>query len=399
MKNLESNKSSILQQVPFYVHQFLLENLPSAYLYHNYDHAEEVAEVCAELADQAELSRSDKEILVLAGWFHDSGYASMASKGNRDVASGSVQLASQFLKESEYPEERIDKVSQLIQSVHKEKAPTNTLERLLCDANGSFMGRKRFERRAKLLRLEKEALRKEKLSAYQWSRDLLDMLIQHRFYSPWAQKRFSSRHNKNIIKQRKGIHQAYKKTIRKRTGKEFGRGVDTLYRVTLRNHINLSRIADGKANMIISVNTLVLSILITAGVAGFSLDQMTLASNLEYIIPVMILMLTALFAIIFAVLSAVPKVSGIDFDEEDIKQHKVSLLFFGNFLKVEKERFVEHLRDLKKNQELLYDDLSRDLYNIGAVLKNKYRLLTIAYRIFIGGLILSFLVFLMYFLI
>jgi len=170
--------------------------------------------------------------------------------------------------------------------------------------------------------------------------------------------------------------------------------VDTIYRVTLRNHINLSSIADGKANMIISINTLVLSILITAGSAGFSLSKTSIQENLAYIIPVLILMLTSLLAITFAVFSAIPKVSGQDFTEEDVKQHKVSLLYFGNFLKLEKSEFVSYLRDLKEDQEVLYDDLSRDLYNLGLVLRKKYRLLTYAYRTFVGGLVLSFLVFL-----
>ena len=93
--------------------------------------------------------------------------------------------------------------------------------------------------------------------------------------------------------------------------------------------------------------------------------------------------------------SALPKVAGEEFTKEDVKQHKVSLLFFGNFLRISKPKFVSHLRDLKKDQELLYDDLSRDLYNLGGVLQKKYRLLNISYRIFIGGLVASFIAFLL----
>ena len=52
------------------------------------------------------------------------------------------------------------------------------------------------------------------------------------------------------------------------------------------------------------------------------------------------------------------------------------------------------MSNLKIDQEELYNDLSRDLYNLGLVLRKKYRLLTISYNVFVGGLVLSVLVFL-----
>ena len=73
-------------------------------------------------------------------------------------------------------------------------------------------------------------------------------------------------------------------------------------------------------------------------------------------------------------------------------------MYFGNFLKIPKDEFVGYLRDLKEDQAILYDDLSRDLYNLGEVLQKKYRLLTYAYRVFVGGLALSFFAFLIAFL-
>lgn len=383
-------QSAILQETALFVQQFLFENLPSAYVYHNYDHAEEVADVCAKLAKAAKLPQDQIELLQIAAWFHDCGYAVQTEK----IAEGSATTARNFLESKGYPRQKIEKIEQLIRNLHAGVPPPDDLEKILRDANYSFTGRKRFFRRAELLRLEKEETNDKKFSSNEWNRRLLDLLLNQHFYTIWAKERFWNRRNKNILAQRQNIRKTYQKTIRRKTGKDFGRGIDTLYRITLRNHINLSNIADGKANMIISINTLVLSILITVGAAGVTLDNFSLASNLYYVLPIFILMLTALSAIVVAVLSAIPKVSGSDFDDEDIKQHKVSLLFFGNFLRIDKSKFVRHLRTLKKDQELLYDDLSRDLYNLGLILHKKYRLLTIAYRIFIIGLILSFIAFL-----
>ncbi|MDX1667106.1 MAG: DUF5706 domain-containing protein, partial [Saprospiraceae bacterium] len=286
-------------------------------------------------------------------------------------------------------EEMMQKVERLILSTTPGRDPETTLEKILHDANWSFLGRKRFERRGRLLRLEIENTEGKKYDLYDWSKKMLDMQVGKKFYTAWAVDEYSKRKNKNIAQQREYIVKARKRTIRKKTGKNFGRGVDTVYRVTLRNHINLSSIADGKANMIISINTVILSILITVGSAGFSMQSLSIDENLKFIIPILVLMLGSLTAIVFAVLSAIPKVSGARLNKADLLKEEASLLYFGNFLQLEKEEFVKYLRDLKEDQEVLYDDLSRDLYNLGKVLNKKYRLLTIAYRTFVIGLAAS----------
>jgi HD superfamily phosphodiesterase len=391
---MAKEETQLLEKVQDHVQQLLVEELPAAYVYHNYDHAVEVVEVCEELADAAGLKAEEKEVLLLAAWFHDTGFI----KDPENHEAISQEYASEFLRKEEVDKEVIAKVTDLIESTKDTHEPETLLEKILHDANYSFLGRKRFERRGRLLRLEKEHIEEKKYDLYEWSQHLLNLQLKTKYYTSWAVEAYSKRKNKNIASQRESLIDARKIATRKKTGKDFGRGVDTIYRVTLRNHINLSSIADGKANMIISINTLVLSILITATSAGFGFSEDYFIQNRRFIFPVLLLMLTSLLAITFAVFSAIPKVSGQEFTEEDVKSHKVSLLYFGNFLKIPKEEFVGYLRDLKHDQEVLYDDLSRDLYNLGAVLSKKYRLLTISYRLFVGGLGLSFLVFIIGFL-
>lgn len=387
------NQEELLAKADTFIYNYLREHLPREVVYHDYDHAREVAQVAGDLAEKAELSPEDTLCLTLAAWFHDTGYI----KGEEGHEARSAQLSDQFLRKHHLPESHLETVRQLILSTHPGQAPQSLLESLLHDAGYAFLGRKRFERRANLLRLEEEYARNKSFPLLEWQKRLLDLQMNTPFFTRQAHEAYGKRKNKNMAELKEDLRKGQKQAIRKRTGKNFGRGVDTVYRVTLRNHINLSSIADGKANMIISINTLVLSILITAGSAGFSLTELGLASNLKFVIPVLMLMLSSLSAIIFGVLSAIPKVSGQSFTIDDVKQHRVSLLYFGNFLKLEKEEFVDYLRDLKKDQEILYDDLSRDLYNLGVVLDKKYRLLSIAYRIFVGGLALSFVVFLVTF--
>lgn len=382
------SETNLIQRADAHVYDLLLKELDHSFVFHNYDHAQEVAEVAGELAATAELPASRQEALVLAAWFHDTGYI----MSRTDHFAASARLASEFLEREKADPKLRKQVPKLIESLEA-RQPEGELSTLLHDANISYLGRKRFERRANLLRLEEEHHRGKTFTLIEWQERMLERLVQTRYHSQEAHEEFSKRLNKNLASLKDDLRKGQRAAIRKKTGKDFGRGVDTIYRVTLRNHMNLSSIADGKANMIISINTLVLSILITAGSAGFSISPTNFEENLEYILPVLLLMVTSLLAITFAVFSAIPKVSGQDFTDEDVKKHNVSLLYFGNFLSLPKEQFVGYLRDLKEDQEVLYDDLSRDLYNLGLVLKKKYRLLTYAYRTFVGGLVLSFLVF------
>jgi predicted metal-dependent HD superfamily phosphohydrolase len=387
-----SDQNKLLRKADAYVQQEILENLPNAYLFHNYEHTEEVVEAAKKLADSANLSEDNRIILLLAAVFHDLGYV----KGHKDHEKSSAQMAEEFLKEQQMEPKTIEEVKKLILSTRKSVTPETELEKILHDACWSFLGRKRFFRRAQLLEMEYEQVHQKKISKKKWNRKMLDVQLETSFLTPYGLEEYGSRKNKNTVKQQQELADSRKKSIRKKTGKNFGRGIDTLYRVTLRNHINLSSIADGKANMIISINTLVLSILITAGTAGLSIESLSLANNLDLVIPIFLLMLSSLTAIVFAVLSAIPKVSGapLEFESGGVDPRKVNLLFFGNFLRLDKEDYVAHLRELKKDQELLYDDLARDLYNLGVVLQKKYRLLTVAYRVFIGGLVVSVMAFL-----
>ncbi len=379
----------LLETAESQVRQLMREERSAEYLFHNLTRILEWVELSHEFAGEMDLSKEEKQELLLAAWFMDTGY----EKGEAEPWKKAARIARHFLEKEAVDESTIEAVERLILSTEPDRELQTKLEKILHDVRWSWLGRKRFFGLSNLLRMEEENLRGESIPSYEWRRKARDMLINTNYLTAYGRDEFLNRKIKNIAKQRKKLEKAKKKKIRQKTGKEFGRGVDTVYRVTFRNHINLSRIADGKANMIISINTVVLSVLITAGTASFTSSwNETLSRNWHLLLPVVVLMLTSLTAVVFAVLSALPKVSSYPFSEEDLEQHKVSLLYFGNFLQLNEKKFVGYLRDLKKDQEILYDDLSRDLYNLGKVLRKKYRLLTIAYRVFVGGLALSMII-------
>ncbi|NNK80695.1 MAG: phosphohydrolase [Flavobacteriales bacterium] len=178
------------------------------------------------------------------------------------------------------------------------------------------------------------------------------------------------------------------KKERKRNRPKFNaeKGIETMFRVSLRNHINLSRIADDKANTLISVNAIILSIVLSALFPKMD-------SNPWLIYPGMALILVSISTIILATLSTIPKTTHGSVSVEDVKNKRGNLLFFGNFHSMSLSEFEFEIRELMKDGEYLYGSLTRDLYFLGIVLNRKYGLLRRAYLIFVVGLVISILLF------
>lgn len=350
--------------------------------FHNYTHATEVAQVAVMLAKKAGIEFDTIEELELAALFHDTGYV----KGHEDHESESARIARGFLAKEEYDPGRIANIEKLILSTRLKHASESLEEEILRDADFSHLGRKRFFRMGELLRAEMENHQGMDLSEYEWQKKQYNFLLNNPFETLVARKEYDRRRAKNIKKQREQVVKAKKITRRLQTGKDFGRGIDTLYRANYRSHINFSSIADGKANMMISINTILISIIVTLSGASFSMIEGMKLESLRFTLPILSLLLSSLASVFFAVMSARPKVTNKEISKKEVKRKDVSMLFFGNFLEISQEEFSKYLSELKNNQEELYNTMSMDIYNLGIVLKRKYRLLTISYTVFITGI-------------
>lgn len=160
------------------------------------------------------------------------------------------------------------------------------------------------------------------------------------------------------------------------------RGVSDMFRTSYRTHIELSAIADNKSNIMISINGIIISIIIAS-------ISPKIDSNPWLLIPTSILLVTCMIALVYSVLAARPRVSKEDVSLEDVRSNRSNILFFGNFNKLNREDYVTGMEELMTDSERLYDTMARDLYGLGSVLSEKYRLIRIAYNVFMVGLVLS----------
>jgi Family of unknown function (DUF5706) len=152
-----------------------------------------------------------------------------------------------------------------------------------------------------------------------------------------------------------------------------------LIRTAQSNTLNLSQMADGKANILIGATFVVFSLVITQ---VFSADVKW---------SVICLAVTAFSSAIFAVLAITPPLRA-----KAAPAEHVNLLFFSHFALMEEEAWTTEMLSRLNDDEALYRVMLRDLYQNGLVLhRRKYRYLALAYHLFLGGLGLTLVVFLL----
>jgi hypothetical protein len=160
------------------------------------------------------------------------------------------------------------------------------------------------------------------------------------------------------------------------------RGIETMFRITSGNNQRLSDMADSKAHIMISVNSIIISVLLSV-----------LLKNLEqfpqYTIPAMTLLTVSLVTIVFAILATRPNIPSGTFTQLDISEKKVNLLFFGNFFRMSLDDYTSGMLALMDDRDFLYRTLIKDIYSQGVVLGTKYQRLRISYNVFMYGLIVS----------
>jgi hypothetical protein len=110
-------------------------------------------------------------------------------------------------------------------------------------------------------------------------------------------------------------------------------------------------------------------------------------------IPTFMLLAASLITIIFSILATRPTIPNGIFSKKDIEEKKVNLLFFGNFYRMKLPDYKEGMEKMMADRDYLYGSLIMDGFAQGKVLGKKYQLLRISYNVFMFGLILSVIAF------
>ncbi|UYQ93368.1 DUF5706 domain-containing protein [Chitinophaga horti] len=411
----------LIEAAEAYVTQQFEQNANPVLVYHNLGHTRQVVKAVTQISAFYRLRDDDLTIVMIAGWFHDMGYVLGVRKGHEERGAEEARI---FLQQHNAPESIIAGVSACILATRLPQTPDTLLEQIVCDADLFHLGSKDYRDTDKRLRSEVELVAGEKIPSEQWTMGSIAFLESHHYHTSYCQTLLKSQKEENLErlrtklekKQREALlaaDKATKQSAAKPTPGAIGatdamnhtikleehkekdkdkkvrkpdRGIETMFRTTSTNHIHLSQMADTKANIMISVNSIIISIMV-------SVMFRRLEDYPSYILPSIIFITTSVSTIIFAVLATRPNVSSGRFTDADIRDKKANLLFFGNFHQMQYLDYERGMETIMSNSEYLYGNMIQDIYHLGVVLGRKYKLLRISYNVFMFGIIASVLAF------
>ncbi len=384
------------------------EHASDKHSFHTLQHTKTVVDRINEIAGHYELNDLQMVTLFVAGWFHDAGYLFVEPAMHE---AKSVELMQEFMTLQGMDETLIKQVAGCILATRAPRKPVNLLQEILCDADTYHFGTKDFKESNKLVYQEFQQLSSKPLDINELRHQTIAMLEAHTFYTTYCKDLLNDKKAINMKKlskksEDKKAKKADKLLATKRQNTDdlplgedaemempmldekqgTTKGMQTMLRLTSTNHIQLSEMADNKANILISVNAIIISLIL-------SVLLRKLATDPYLTIPAITFLATSVATIIVAILATRPKVSAGTFVEEDVRNKKTNLLFFGNFHKMPMENYENAMRTMMNDPDYLYSSIIQDIYNLGAVLGKKYRLIRIAYNLFMFGIIISVLAF------
>jgi HD superfamily phosphodiesterase len=360
-------------------------------VFHNLTHTRNVVEYTKEIAGHYKVSENEMLILFASAWFHDTGHLFTEPAKHEEMG---CEIMKRFMKEHNEDEKTIKAIEECIMATKEPRNPKNLLEEIICDADTYHFGTKEFKKTNKLV-FEECSLRSGETDPIHFNEQTIKMLQAHKFYTSYCQELLDKGKKKNIKKLMKKtlmLEENQQPKVGTLSGLEkdksglMSKGIQTMLRLTSENHLKLSDMADHKANILISVNSIIISVILSVLLRKLQEDS-------YLTIPTIIFLLVAVTTIVISILSTRPKINEGAFTTEDIKQKKTNLLFFGNFYRATYEQYNAAMREMMLDTDYLYGSLIKDIYYLGVVLGHKYKLIRLAYNIFMVGIIVSVLAF------
>ncbi|HZB11690.1 MAG TPA: Pycsar system effector family protein [Chryseolinea sp.] len=367
------------------------------HIFHNFDHTQDVVNAVVTIGQHSNLSADEMESALVAAWLHDVGY----EQGSKNHEQLSARKAQDLLTGLGAPQKKITDVTEAILATHMPQQPKTLVSKVLCDADLYHLATEQCLEKSNMLKEERNALGTKEMSDEEWLNSTVEFMEDHSYHTSYGQTILEQGKQKNIKKLKKATKpkvsaKKYRKLeeelekLRVKLEKEKSlkpdRGIETMFRTTSHNHIMLSQMVDSKASILITINSIILSVIVSVLIRK-------LEENSYLLIPTILLVTVCLATMVFSILASRPNVSSGKFTREDIKNKQTNLLFFGNFHAMKVEDYQWGMQEMMKDADYLYGSMIKDIYYLGKVLGRKYRFLRIAYSIFMFGFVVAILSF------
>jgi len=254
--------------------------------------------------------------------------------------------------------------------------------KLAHDALTSIFAKKKITKKLNSIFSEMEFYFPALKDNFKISSGLVDYISQTKYYTEYASQ-------KNLAKKIKNKQKLISYVQKQKDGSSLlnNKHAMTMIKTSSRNQVDLVSIADKKAGIMITVNSILLTILIPM-FASYIFDFS------RYIIPIGLLTVTSGLTILFATLATRPSLVNNEATDAKISTGQKSIFYFKNFSNLSKSDFVEEARDLITRDTVFEQSVLTDLYDVGIDLDLKYKRLRWCYTIFGAGIILTMISFL-----
>ena len=183
-----------------FIFGFLYSIKSTKFLFHNLDHTKSVVLGIETLCKAEKLDEETTTVLLLSGWFHDSGYVECYDNHEKQ----SVAIALKFLKDNDIDDSIQEKVAELIMATKFDYSPSNKLEKIIKDADNIHLADKNYPNTLQQLRDEWELSSNKKYCNEDWYHLNVDFLKRHQYYTKFAKDNWQNLKelNLNIIEQK-----------------------------------------------------------------------------------------------------------------------------------------------------------------------------------------------------
>jgi|GEM_PF-572086 len=354
---------SVTDQVKDFVFLLFKNKLGGHYVYHNLKHTEEVTDAVKRIAGKMNLSDEDSEIVTLAALLHDTGFT-VRSANHEDA---SIEIAENFLKEINYPAEKIEKITGCINATRLPQSPNNVLEEIIADADLYHLGTKDYQLKSDLLRTEWELENNNQFTDLEWLKINIDFLSSHKYFTKYAKKYLDEYKSELLIKLQKDFRKKsdkLNKTEKQKNELTSSEKVvlnvnseiidskaysENIIDKTISTKLKLISFAEIKANAMLYLNVLIVALVLI------------LPSTDTLNFPLLIIFFTSFICILFSIPILFPD-----------KSEKLN------------ER-IEMQNDRITDSNTIFNEY----YELNKIQLKKNKYLRICYMIFLSGLIIS----------
>lgn len=348
--------------------------------WHDYHRTNTLVAHCAALSMEEDMGTDELAALYLAAWFSYTGWLF----DPENALQVSQSLALQFLEAEKAPEEIRQFVKLLIPLAHLIGTPDNALGKVMWDAALATSYGSDYDQSQGIRRDEYEMAHQVKIPKAKWRAMEWEIVGQAQLYTSAG----NALHGSAFLQVREALQpKAIVPPAPEETPvlpKPSGGDIQTYFRTTYHTHIHLSGIADRKAQILISINAILISVIIS--IISYSNLAETRPTLL---IPICLFVIPGMVSLILAVLSARPKVTKRHIADLSPEVRKTHLLFFSHATQLAVEQYIDEMSQLLADRKSLQNAFHRDIYHLGSVLDYKFRLLHKAYTLFLLGFITS----------